>query len=305
MDYEKEYKDAVARMELCVRTGLKITPEYIFPELAESEDERMLREIKRYIKEQGDKPTGLPNGTVAISDMIAWLEKQEEEEGYEAIPVESTLEYKLGFKAGKDSERQKEQKPADDKAFEEWIDDWWKHNKVNNPDSYDKGDEIQFDERSFKNFCRGIRNMYQQEPAWSEEDEDKLEQCIRIVSGWEGDYDIVKSPYSNFLKSLRPQSKQEWSEKGEKILDSLIRLYGGEYSAKAWPWSDGVITYGDVVNFLKSLRPQPLWMPSKEQMDALERCIDYLDESDNDDFRIMLTLYEHLVSLEASKLEPF
>lgn len=50
----------------------------LIPELAESEDERMLREIKRYIKEQGDKPTGLPNGTVPVSDMIAWLEKQSE-----------------------------------------------------------------------------------------------------------------------------------------------------------------------------------------------------------------------------------
>ena len=79
---------------------------------------------------------------------------------------ENEEEYKLhkiieaAFIAG-----QKEQKPADDKTFEEWIDDWWKHNKVNNPDSYDKGDEIQFDERGFKNFCRGIRNMYQQKPT--------------------------------------------------------------------------------------------------------------------------------------------
>ncbi len=39
------------------------------------------------------------------------IEKQKEYEGYEAIPVESTLEYKLGFKAGKDSEKQKKQKP--------------------------------------------------------------------------------------------------------------------------------------------------------------------------------------------------
>lgn len=69
-----------------------------------------------------------------------------------------------------EKEKQKEQEPTDDKAFEEWIDDWWKHNKVNNPDSYDKGDEIQFDEHGFKNFCRGIRNMYQQKLAeWSED----------------------------------------------------------------------------------------------------------------------------------------
>ena len=50
--------------------------EALAPELAESEDERMIREIKRYIKEQGDKPNGLPNGTVAVADMIAWLEKR-------------------------------------------------------------------------------------------------------------------------------------------------------------------------------------------------------------------------------------
>ena len=52
--------------------------ETLIPEFAESEDERMLREIKRYIKEQGDKPTGLPNGTAAVADMIAYLEKQQD-----------------------------------------------------------------------------------------------------------------------------------------------------------------------------------------------------------------------------------
>ncbi len=51
----------------------------LFPELQESEDERMLREIKRYIREQGNKPTGLPNGTATVADMLAWLEKQGEQ----------------------------------------------------------------------------------------------------------------------------------------------------------------------------------------------------------------------------------
>ena len=63
--------------------------EALIPEFGESEDERMLREIKRYIKEQGDKPTGLPNGTVAVSDMIAWLEKQKEQK---SLTIESAYE---------------------------------------------------------------------------------------------------------------------------------------------------------------------------------------------------------------------
>ena len=80
MTYEKKYKEALKEAKklygkYCIDNVL----EKLFPELKESEDERMLREIKRYIKEQGDKPTGLPNGTVAVSDMIAWLEKQGEQ----------------------------------------------------------------------------------------------------------------------------------------------------------------------------------------------------------------------------------
>ena len=50
-------------------------------------------------------------------------EKQKEGEGYEAIPVESTLEYKLGFKAGKESEKQKETGIQ-----------WFKSDNVKNPD---------------------------------------------------------------------------------------------------------------------------------------------------------------------------
>ena len=87
MDYEKAYKEALERASKLQENSngmiLKKLLWNIFPELKESEDERMLREIKRYIKEQGDKPTGLPNGTVAISDMIAWLEKQGEKKPVE------------------------------------------------------------------------------------------------------------------------------------------------------------------------------------------------------------------------------
>lgn len=46
-----------------------------------------------------------------------------------------------------------EQKPAADKVFEEWVEDYWSHNKVNNPYSYNKGDEIQFDHKGFVSFC--------------------------------------------------------------------------------------------------------------------------------------------------------
>lgn len=95
MNYEQKYKEALERMKSWVRgehpecfSEAQKAAEFIFPELKESEDERMLREIKEYIKEQGDKATGLPNGTVAVSDMIAWLEKQgKKPQGKSALEV--------------------------------------------------------------------------------------------------------------------------------------------------------------------------------------------------------------------------
>ena len=59
-------------------------------------------------------------------------------------------------------EKQEKQKPVNDKAFEEWIDGWY--------NEYHRDGYITMNEREFKNFCRGIRNMYQQNSAeWSEE----------------------------------------------------------------------------------------------------------------------------------------
>ena len=76
---------------LSIRTAL----DTVIPELKESEDKKMLREIKRYIKEQGNKPIGLPNGTAAVADMLAWLEKQGEQID------SSNKEYWRGYREGK------------------------------------------------------------------------------------------------------------------------------------------------------------------------------------------------------------
>jgi hypothetical protein len=120
--------------------------EKIFPELRESEDERIRNVLVSIVKWLGFDSSFFVANSVTKSEVLNYLEKQ---------------------------------KSVDDKVFEEWVDDCWKHYKVNNPDSYDKGDEIQFDERGFKNFCRRIRNLYRQKPTeWSEEDERIIKDAI-------------------------------------------------------------------------------------------------------------------------------
>ena len=152
-----------------------------------------------------------------------------------------------------------EQEPVDDKAFEEWIDDWWKHNKVNNPDSYDKGDEIQFDEKGFKNFCRGIRNMCQQKPVYDElkRHQDELHNfCAGIPS---------------YFNEKKPE---EWSEEDKKTIHDnsyWIREYAGYLLSKNRTKAE--MLYG-LANKLESLRPQPHWKPSEDQMKALKQIVE-------------------------------
>lgn len=92
-------------------------------------------------------------------------------------------------------------------------------------------------EKAAKSFCgydgkigllRAIRDGEYDLPKqeWSEEDERKLQKCIKIVERWEEDYDIAYAPYSNTLKSLRPQPKQEWSEDyDEENLQTRFAFY--------------------------------------------------------------------------------
>lgn len=190
------------------RTAFRIALETLIPELKESEDERIRKWLIDYFKNVGN--TWI-HREISPEQILSYLEKQKDH--------------------FRDDTKMVEQKPADDKAFEKWIDDWWKHNKVNNPDSYDKGDEIQFDKRGFKNFCRGIRNMYaEQSPAeWGEKDEKMIKSILFVLESYVSHSESASSP-------------------------SLITTYP---------------TYYKEIDWLKSLRPQ--WRPSEEQMEALKK----------------------------------
>jgi hypothetical protein len=88
MDYEKAYKEALERAKLSRLQLLDIGEEateieYIFPELKESEDERIRKEIISYIKS---------SGAVTNSNWISWLEKQGEQKSSWSEEDEARLE---------------------------------------------------------------------------------------------------------------------------------------------------------------------------------------------------------------------
>lgn len=170
-----------------------------------------------------------------------WIEQQKEEEGYEAIPVESTLEYKLGFKAGKESEKQKEQRPE-----------------------------------------------------WNEEDEKMLDSIIRVVCGVGVQPNGLREKQVSWLKALRPQSKDEiYKEKDEafklgkhqlaiKFMNYLdenrpegkMSLSNGECEDidKAFKEND----WPKIMRYVEKYSPQPKQEWSEEDEEKLERVDDLL-----------------------------
>jgi hypothetical protein len=81
----------------------------------------------------------------------------------------------------------------------------------------------------------------------------------------------------------REQKPVEWSDEDKamlKVAIAVLRRY----------------SHDDVADWLKSLRPQPHWKPSEEQMEALERAStnEYLSARQYD---ILVSLYEKLTKL--------
>ena len=81
--YEQKYKEALARArEIHCNEGEKRRDmEFIFPELKESEDERVREALIELVKMVDKAPIGQIFGYEGIkySDMIVWLEKQGEQ----------------------------------------------------------------------------------------------------------------------------------------------------------------------------------------------------------------------------------
>ena len=124
---------------------------------------------------------------------------------------------------------------------------------------------------------------------WCKEDENKIERLAFLVSVVEEKEMISPSEsidLRNFIKSLCPQPKQEWSEEDEKCIKDIIdclkylemedteRQYNG----------DRVVNpkrYADMIAKLKSLRPQPKQEWSEEDKGLLVKCISALQNSGN------------------------
>ena len=82
MDYEKKYKEALERAKKLYEQGtITESLSNVFPELIESENERIRKELIKYLKEgvEGYIPAGDRSD---YQRWLAWLEKQGDQESF-------------------------------------------------------------------------------------------------------------------------------------------------------------------------------------------------------------------------------
>lgn len=153
-----------------------------------------------------------------------------------------------------------------------------------------------FLENRFKSLCP------QPKHEWSEEDSRILYNVIAYVgyaAGQRGVRDDLFKEANGWLKSLPErfnlQPKQEWSEEDSKRYISIGTTLETSAVLSKEDYDANMVWLRDLVNSKKYSSPQPHWKPSKEQMEALKRCVDgWTDDGDG----TLDSLYEQLKSIQ-------
>ena len=248
----------------------------IFPELKESEDERIRKELIAEVKEQIDcipapdcRDKEDEKALKQLNKWLAWLEKQGEQKTADEIAKEvcKNKESAMAFlkSAGIMNEkgelaeqyRQGEQKSIDDLTQQEAMD-------IAVAKCFVQGEQKPTDkvEPKFKvgDIIKNKKNG----------DTVKVEQILSdsyCYSGWDGAATI----HSDFLISDQDnwelvEQNPAWSEEDEQYLLVCKNALAKYQATDKW---DANIISNWLENKLKSLSSQPKWKPSDEQMKQL------------------------------------
>ena len=145
--------------------------------------------------------------------------------------------------------------------------------------------------------------LVKQKPVeWSVEDEKILNLIIARLHSHPGVELEEYGKLYRWLNNLIPQPKQEWSEEDEDMLETLISDY--EFLSKKYrdEQNDFFVETSfakddiEMVDWLKSLRHQKQWKPSKEQIMYLCEAIDIAEEKEK--FSVVTALKELLGQLK-------
>ena len=282
MDYETIYKRSIETAKYFVECGhlSQEEAEAMFPELAESEDERIRKVLCDIVRDMPYMETELRAHGLTVEKTIAYLEKQKEQK-----PI---LEV-FGFKVG-DAVRLKDGDGRKHiiKSFEEIK-------GVHGPNFY----HVEFEDDSARD---GIypgeeypNGYYTQMEKFEEEQKstelpkgenygidglyaaiDILQKTLGEVDGYQTDDGILEHKCAiSAVKELYEQQSAEWSEDDEKsfndALSGLKYAYEDLTNNKSFDSANDLKrAFNWMQERFKSFRLQPHYKPSEEQMETLK-----------------------------------
>ena len=275
----------------------------IFPELAESEDEKIRKLLVRFVRYE--MPDNYSDD-ISKDSCLAYLEKQKEQKSISQNYDEAFDEF-MSHIPEKDADGgdtcynyddmlsaiqfgikwQKEQQSAewseeDESMLEEVI-------------SNISEDYVTADYEEILSWLKTLKYRIQPKQEWDEVDKRLLGKCIDAASGYYNPED--KPVLKDWLKSLPErfsiQQKQAWSEEDEKHFEALV--LASERCMGKWHCCNEECGISKHLDWLKSLRPQSYWKPSEEQLNAL---YDVLNPADEVDKNQLESLYNDLKKLK-------
>ena len=196
MDYEKKYKEALEGAKKiieyykehhrCDETSIEDL-ESIFPELKESEDERIRKELIEHCKNQAKPYIDTGNECPQIQSWIVWIEKQRDKDKliqelgeYKVKYTQEVLEKHINSISNKDDERLRRTTIAFLKDFAE--------------QGYENAVEC----------IDWIGKQGKQKPAeWSEDDEKMLADACIMLDWYQGNNWWKAQHIKNWLKALK------------------------------------------------------------------------------------------------------
>ena len=292
------------------------TLEFLFPQLKESEDERIrkgLIEALKTSKTVGELKFILPEPT--REECIAYLEKQKEQKPHLELKTGKWYICHRAFCARadhltvKEGERFQCEKDGIVKGFViKEPEKYFKEcsapepmEKEQKPVEGDNETEIQKAFREGKS--AGRKEVFDhpeeyglQKPAeWDDKDEkvyDYLKTGFEYASDnpallnsiLSGASDATIQDYRNFidkLKLLRPQPKQEWNEEDKNVIETLIRelRLNAQFKIAVRKLGLDYIQTLTVLDKCRRLCPQPKQEWSEEDEDMLNSCISSIEEA--------------------------
>ena len=186
-------------------------------------------------------------------------------------------------------EKQGEQKHAELPKGEDYgIDSLW-HAQSILEKTLGKVEGYQSDDGILEHECaiNAVKELYEQKPAWSEEDTERIEFISALCTDKQGECSSYSTMYracseaKDWLNSLKDRihHKQEWSEEDEAALGDALWCCKQAASIAKDENDMGNIWYAE--RWLKSIKERinPQWNPSEEQLDALHDAALYIDNS--------------------------